>query len=567
MRTAAAPPVYFFVHIPKTAGTTLEDHLRAHMPRERLWMPSPSSAMGMIGKRRYRVEPLPDLASIRAVIGGWMGRSLESLFPGREIRRTVLLRDPIGLHVSLYNYRMFHAVASGRPTMGFERHLRQMPRDLVALLILAVWLEMPISALLRTSDERKFELLNEALADFWFVGSYRDCDQLIAAVADDLEVPRTAVAKNTSSYWERRVDWRPLRADDLATDMRAAILARNPIDDALWRTWHAAGFAASRLCPRPLSHQRWGLRGLGKLHRAWLYVLQIGVGELDRELLWGPAAHAAQGRDWRTAVALYVEVLRQLPRFPEIWVQYGHCLGASGDIVAAETAYRRAIELDPRVGEVHLHFGHVLTLLHRDQEAAAAYRRCAQLDPVRWQQWRDKLVASGHLRVAVAEDRSGFKEEPCTEPMDQSASVFPFAQSDKFRPQRLIAKSLGVTLRRKTWKQEHTLRQADAARNAKQYREAAALYEKFLALSPDDAAIHIQCGHMLKESGDLARAESHYERAKQLTPDDPELALQFGHFYKLAGRLGEAERAYRRAIELAPDWPEPADELGMLYRA
>jgi len=72
---------------------------------------------------------------------------------------------------------------------------------------------------------------------------------------------------------------------------------------------------------------------------------------------------------------------------------------------------------------------------------------------------------------------------------------------------------------------------------------------------------------MLKESGDLARAESHYERAKQLTPDDPELALQFGHFYKLAGRLGEAERAYRRAIELAPDWPEPADELGMLYRA
>jgi tetratricopeptide (TPR) repeat protein len=372
------------------------------------------------------------------------------------------------------------------------------------------------------------------------------------------------VAKNVSVYWEQRVDWQPLRADDLSANKRAAILTRNPIDEALWQSWHAAGFAASRLRPRPLSNQRWGLRGLGELHRAWIYVLRIGIGELDKELLWGPAAHAAQGRDWSTAVVLYAKVLQQLPRFPEIWVQYGHCLKEAGDIAAAEAAYRRAIELDPSVAEVYLHLGNVLRVLHRTREAAAAYRRCAKLDPVRWPQWRDKLVASGHPREAVKGDRPGFKNEPYTEPMDQSASILPFAQSDQFGPQRLIAESLSVTLRRKTWKQERALRQADATRDAKQYRAAASLYEQFLALSPNDAAIHIQCGHMLKESGDLARAEFHYERAKELTPDDPDLALQFGHFYKIAGRLDEAEDAYRRAIELAPDWPEPAIQLGML---
>lgn len=80
-----------------------------------------------------------------------------------------------------------------------------------------------------------------------------------------------------------------------------------------------------------------------------------------------------------------------------------------------------------------------------------------------------------------------------------------------------------------------------------------------LRLVPEDAAIHIQCGHMFKEAGDLSRAEHHYDQAKQLNPDDPDLALQLGHFYKVAGRLQEAELAYRRAIDLDPDWPELAD--------
>ena len=50
-------------------------------------------------------------------------------------------------------------------------------------------------------------------------------------------------------------------------------------------------------------------------------------------------------------------------------------------------------------------------------------------------------------------------------------------------------------------KQRRSLRDADAARDAKKYFKAALLYEKALRLAPDDAAIHIQCGHMFKEAG------------------------------------------------------------------
>ena len=107
---------------------------------------------------------------------------------------------------------------------------------------------------------------------------------------------------------------------------------------------------------------------------------------------------------------------------------------------------------------------------------------------------------------------------------------------------------------------------ANMARDSKVYPEAAALYEQALAMIPDDAAIHIQCGHMFKETGVLPKAEEHYKRAYELTPDDADLALQMGHFYKISGRLRESETAYTRALKLVPDWSEPAVELEALYR-
>jgi ADP-heptose:LPS heptosyltransferase len=105
---------------------------------------------------------------------------------------------------------------------------------------------------------------------------------------------------------------------------------------------------------------------------------------------------------------------------------------------------------------------------------------------------------------------------------------------------------------------------ANRARDAGDYGKAAVLYEEALRIKPDDAPIHIQCGHMFKEAGDLAEAEHHYLEAHRLMPNDADLALQFGHFYKIAGQLSRSAEAYRRALELKPRWEEPARELAQL---
>lgn len=102
---------------------------------------------------------------------------------------------------------------------------------------------------------------------------------------------------------------------------------------------------------------------------------------------------------------------------------------------------------------------------------------------------------------------------------------------------------------------------ANAARDARQYRVAAALYEEALRFNPENARIRIQCGHMLKDSGDLDGAEEQYARAAIDLPNDADLALQIGHFYKIAGRPEKAEASYARALALNPGWREAEREL------
>jgi tetratricopeptide (TPR) repeat protein len=55
----------------------------------------------------------------------------------------------------------------------------------------------------------------------------------------------------------------------------------------------------------------------------------------------------------------------------------------------------------------------------------------------------------------------------------------------------------------------------DRARNERRWGDALEAYAKVLHLTPDSAAIWVQLGHCLKESGDAAEAEKAYLRARQ----------------------------------------------------
>jgi len=381
--------VYFILHIPKTAGQTIQYHLAEHCPPGAYWspreVPYPLSLLG-----RHRL-PGGEVSAVRAVAGHDLGRSLERQFPGREIRRVVLLREPLSLQLSLYNYRMMNHLAKGLGTYPFAVHLRAQPRDFIAHWLLARWLEIPWPRLMAMSDDDKYRQINRALAGFWFVGDYTGCDRVIAAIAPDLAVPATARPRNTAQQWHKQIKWEPLTEEAMSVGLREAVYWQNPLDRALWESWHGAGFDAAAVRPRPLppevpggflKHEaarpfflltRWAHReGAPRLPFARAKSgLRSGIARADR---------ARDAGQFPLAARYYRQALSEEPELPAIWVQYGHMLLQMGDVAGAEAAYRESLRLDPENADTHLQLGRALNLQGRADAAEAAYRSAAALD-------------------------------------------------------------------------------------------------------------------------------------------------------------------------------------------
>src|SRR5215216_3450176 len=113
-------------------------------------------------------------------------------------------------------------------------------------------------------------------------------------------------------------------------------------------------------------------------------------------------------------------------------------------------------------------------------------------------------------------------------------------------------RGIGITRRQSRERVRTLIREADRARDRKEWSEAARLYQEALQLDPLQHGIRVQLGHAYKEQGDLASAGLCYEAALQLRPLDDDVYLQIGHLEKLRGNLAAAVLAYRKAAELNP---------------
>jgi O-antigen biosynthesis protein len=101
-----------------------------------------------------------------------------------------------------------------------------------------------------------------------------------------------------------------------------------------------------------------------------------------RESILARADRARDARQWPLAARLYCEALDRNPNNPPIWVQYGHALKESGQLVNAEAAYRRALAHDSNVADWRLQLGHVLKIQGKTGQAQTAYLRAFALDPL-----------------------------------------------------------------------------------------------------------------------------------------------------------------------------------------
>jgi ADP-heptose:LPS heptosyltransferase/GT2 family glycosyltransferase/tetratricopeptide (TPR) repeat protein/SAM-dependent methyltransferase len=243
------------------------------------------------------------------------------------------------------------------------------------------------------------------------------------------------------------------------------------------------------------------------------------------------ADRARDQRKWELAAGLYRDALRRNPDNPPIWVQYGHALKESGQLLPAEAAYRRALEGAPGASETHVQLGHVLKLQNRREEARAAYLHALVLAPD---------CNDAHQELAGL----GWRK-------DELADVEKAVRTAVAPPARRRGRASTITL-------------ADRARDVGQWELAERFYRKALAHNPRRADIWVQYGHMLKEGGKLAEAAAAYRQALAYDRGAADPCLHLGRVLKLQGRRKEAEAAYLRSFVCDAAQTERVHELADL---
>ena len=236
--------VHFLLHVPKCAGTTVEDHFRETLGAGYLLAPRWRNPLRHIIGNRYSMAPNdPRLPHLQAITGHSLGVSLKRHFAEAEIRCSVLLRDPVGYHLSLYNYRvMRHRAGTGPKPPGFAAWYRAQRRNPISRFILNHYFEQGIPALYRLSSRDRLAWLEQRFRDFWFVGSYRRADEMIAGISRELGVTGEVERRNTGSadaVTEATLDQR----------MRTRIVTENAVDQALWDRWAERGWKADTRNP------------------------------------------------------------------------------------------------------------------------------------------------------------------------------------------------------------------------------------------------------------------------------------------------------------------------------
>jgi GT2 family glycosyltransferase len=105
---------------------------------------------------------------------------------------------------------------------------------------------------------------------------------------------------------------------------------------------------------------------------------------------------------------------------------------------------------------------------------------------------------------------------------------------------------------------------ADEARDREQWECAAGYYRDALERNPRNAPIWVQYGHVLKEAGHLAEAESAYRTALACGARKADSYVQLGHVLKMKGRKEEARAAYLRGFALDPSLDGASFEFAQL---
>lgn len=225
-------PLYFFVHLPKTAGQSVVAHLHGRM-RD---FDKVAARYSMVDAEQpdYVDGLLARGSDLRVVHGHRVSRALIERFPDRDTRPVVVLREPVQYLVSLFNYD--HREAGLTPdspeTLArFDSWVTE-HTDRQARWLVAVYGDKGFPyAFALPEDTLRTETI-ALLRTFWCIGNVVNLSATLKPFFHILGLPATMEGRRNVSgkAYARLVEITP--------DLRKRVLALNPVDNEIY--WNFA---------------------------------------------------------------------------------------------------------------------------------------------------------------------------------------------------------------------------------------------------------------------------------------------------------------------------------------
>jgi tetratricopeptide (TPR) repeat protein len=213
--------------------------------------------------------------------------------------------------------------------------------------------------------------------------------------------------------------------------------------------------------------------------------------------------------------------------------------GSKSNLEAADSASRKALELDPELAEAHASRGFALNLSRHYEEARQHFETAIRLNP--------KLYEA-HYFYARACFQEG-KLEEAVKHYEEASRVRP----EDYQALLLIQSPL------------NSLGRHEAAKAA--LRRGIQVAEKHLELNPDDCrALYLAAGGLV-QLGERERALEWAKRAHAIDPEDSGVLYNVACVYALAGQVDEGIKCLEKAIQNGfghREWIENDSDLDAL---
>jgi len=233
-------------------------------------------------------------------------------------------------------------------------------------------------------------------------------------------------------------------------------------------------------------------------------------------------------------------------------IDQGNALEDCGDLVAARTYYREAVQLAPQMARAHLNLGNVLQALGQFESAIAAYQAAVELQPD---------FAGAHLNLGNANMRmqryaaAVVAYDKAVSLDDQQPDTY-FAQAMALESLNRLEEALIAVQKSIALQPENSLAyglEGNLLAALGRHQDAVASFHRALHRDPSYFLAWTSLGDSELQLGCLDEALECYQRGAQVQSGVALLHMKIATTFQMLGKQQPALREMKRAIELDPN--------------